>query len=56
MSYTSEIQQIRNLTINDIVSTAVKHLPTRWRERPWAFCDEQGRNLNHGTAILETEE
>lgn len=56
MSYTSEIQQIRNLTINDIVSTAVKYLPTRWRERPWAFSDEQGRNLNHGTAILETEE
>lgn len=56
MSYTSDIQQIRNLTINDIVSTAVRYLPTRWRERPWAFSDEQGRNLNHGTAILETEE
>ena len=56
MSYTSDIQQIRNLTINDIISTAVKYLPTRWRERPWAFCDEQGRHLNRGTAILETEE
>ena len=56
MSYTSDIQQIDNLTINDIVSTAVKYLPMRWRERPWAFCDEQGRHLNHGTAILETEE
>lgn len=56
MSYTSDIQQINNLTINDIVGTAIRHLPTRWRERPWAFCDEQGRHLNHGTAILETEE
>lgn len=56
MSYISDIQQIRNLTINDIVSTAVRYLPTRWRERPWALSDEQGRNLNHGTAILETEE
>lgn len=56
MSYTSDIQQIRNLTINDIVSTAVRYLPTRWRERPWTFSDEQGRNLSHGTAILETEE
>lgn len=56
MSYISDIQQIRNLTINDIVSTAVKYLPTRWKERPWAFCDEQGRHLNRGTAILETDE
>ena len=56
MSYTSEIQQINNLTINDIICTARKYLPEEWRERPWAYCDEQGRSLNHGTAILETDE
>ena len=56
MSYISDIQQIRNLTISDIVRTAVKYLPTQWRERPWEYRDKQERHLNHGTAILETEE
>ena len=55
MSYTDDIGRIRNLTIDDIIRTAVKYLPPRWQDRPWAYCDEEGRALNHGTAILETE-
>lgn len=57
MSYISDIQQIKNLTIRDIVRIAELYLPLRWRNNnAWAYYDDSGRTLNHGVAILETEE
>lgn len=56
MSYISEIQQFYNLTISDIVATAKSYLPSRFRNNAWAYIDNEGRTLEHGTAILETDE
>ena len=44
------------LTIKDIISIAFKHIPEQFKSRPWCYQDNQGRTLNHGTAVLETEE
>lgn len=56
MSYISEIQQFYNLTISDIVATAKSYLPSRFRNNAWAYIDNEGRTLERGTAILETDE
>lgn len=56
MSYISEIKQIKNLTISGIVATAKSYLPKRFIDCAWAYKDEEGRTLDHGTAILETSE
>lgn len=57
MSYISDIQQVQNLTIKDIVRIAERYIPFKWRNNnAWAYFDDSGRTLNHGVAILETEE
>lgn len=56
MSYISDIRQIHNLTISDIVETAKSYIPARYRYQAWKYEDREGRTLDHGTAILETEE
>lgn len=57
MSYTSDIQQIQNLTINDIITVAETYLPQPWKgSNAWRYCDSSGRTLEHGTAILDTDE
>lgn len=56
MSYTTEIKRKNNLSVTDIIEVASKFVTSEYSSCPWAFCDSQGRTLNHGTAVLETEE
>ncbi len=54
--YQDEIGKYSPLTIDNIIYTAENDMPQSFRSRPWAYCDAAGRTLEHGTAILETEE
>lgn len=56
MSYIDDIHKIENLTINDIISVSARYVPLRHRQAPWYYIDNEGRTLNHGKAVLETEE
>ena len=56
MSYTSDIQCKNNLSMNDIIEIAKSYIPARFKNIPWAYEDNQGRTLEHGTAILATED
>ena len=44
------------LTAKDIIFIASKHIPEQFKIRPWAYIDTRGRTLEHGTAVLETED
>ena len=54
--YQEEIRKYTPLTIEDVIHTAEADLPQRFRSMPWTYSDAEGRTLEHGTAILETEE
>ena len=54
--YEINIGNIKNLTVNDIIKTAQEELSPENKVRPWAYVDSNGRTLEHGTAVLETEE
>ena len=56
MSYYSDIKKIQNLTVKDIIRVASQYVVPQYKLYPWAFCDSQGRTLEHGTAVLETED
>ncbi len=56
MSYIDDIRRIDNLTINEIIRISNKYVPNRYRLEPWKYMDSRGRTLEHGTAVLETEE
>lgn len=56
MSYIDDIHRIDNLTINEIIRISNKYVPNRYKLEPWRYMDGQGRTLEHGTAVLETEE
>lgn len=56
MSYKDDIQNIKNLTINDIIKVSSNYVPIQYRQSPWYYSDSEGRTLNHGKAVLETEE
>lgn len=56
MSYIDDIHRIDNLTINEIIRISNKYVPNRYKLEPWRYMDGQGRALEHGTAVLETEE
>lgn len=56
MSYIDDIHSIDNLTINEIIRISNKYVPNRYKLEPWKYKDGQGRMLEHGTAVLETEE
>ena len=51
MSYTSDIESIGRICLDDIIQTARKHVPESYRFNPWKF-----PGLDHGTACLESEE
>ena len=55
LTYNDAILHIPYLTINDIISVATSQLPPQYRACPWKYCDQEGRTLEHGTAILKTE-
>ena len=56
MSYITDIQKINDLTINDIIKVSLRYIPDIFKSCPWAYRDSEGRTLEHGTAVLETEE
>lgn len=56
MSYNLDIRKIHNLTVKDIIKVATQYVVPQYKSCPWAFCDSQGRTLEHGTAVLETED
>lgn len=56
MSYNSDIQNISNLTVNDIIKVSLQYVPNAYKSCPWTYIDNEGRSLNHGKAVLETEE
>ena len=56
MSYINDIQSINGLSINDIIKVSTRYVPTAFKSCPWAYRDSEGRTLEHGTAVLETEE
>lgn len=56
MSYVDDIQKVGHLTINEIIKISNLYVPDIFKSCPWKYIDSQGRTLNHGTAVLETEE
>ena len=56
MSYINDIQKISDLTINDLIKVSLRYVPDSFKSCPWAYRDSEGRTLEHGTAVLETEE
>lgn len=54
--YTFDIKNIHNLTVQDIINVAYDYVPEKHRSCAWIYSDSKGRTLNHGKAILETEE
>lgn len=56
MSYADDIQKQYHLSINEIIRISRSYVPDRFKSCPWCYTDGQGRGLNRGTAVLETEE
>lgn len=56
MSYVDDIQKVGHLTINEIIRISNLYVPDIFKSCPYKYRDSQGRTLNHGTAVLETEE
>lgn len=56
MSYADDIQKQYHLSINEIIRISRSNVSDRFKSCPWCYTDGQGRELNHGTAVLETEE
>lgn len=56
MSYADDIQKQYHLSFNGIVGISRSYVPDRFKSCPWCYTDGQGRGLNRGTAVLETEE
>ena len=56
MGYINDIQRINNLSISDIIRVSLSYVPVAFKSCPWAYRDSKGRTLEHGTAVLETEE
>lgn len=54
--YQDKIKKYTPLTIEDIIQIAKTELPLHFRLKPWDYCDEAGRGLERGKAVLETEE
>lgn len=56
MSYADDLQKQYHLSINEIIRISRSYVPDRFKSCPWHYKDGQGRGLNRGTAVLETEE
>lgn len=54
--YTQKINKIINPSINDIIKISKDLVPAEFKNCPWKYRDNKDRSLNHGKAILETEE
>ena len=54
--YQDNIKKIKGLRIEDIIRYATLDIPEVFRAHPFTYKDNQGRWLERGTAVLETEE
>lgn len=54
--YNDRIKQYSPLTIDDIIREATNDIPQQYRKCPYAYTDSNGRTLDHGKAVLSTEE
>lgn len=54
--YYRQICSFKNLTIDDVISISRIFVPVSFLNRAWEYRDNLGRTLEHGTAVLETEE
>lgn len=54
--YLDNISKYSQLTVEDVIYEAEIDIPQIFRENPWNYEDKKGRKLDHGTAILETDE
>lgn len=54
--YIDNIKKYPHLKIEDIIREATLDLPKEFQDLPFTYKDSHGRWLEHGTAILETEE
>lgn len=54
--YQENIKKIKGLRIEDIIRYAILDIPEAFRALPFTYKDKQGRWLERGTAVLETEE
>lgn len=54
--YYRQICSLKNLTIDDVISISRNFVPVSFLNRAWEYRDNLGRTLEHGTAVLETEE
>ena len=53
--YKQKINSIEEPTIDDIIKISHELVPSEYKNCPWNYRDKEGRTLNHGRAILETE-
>ena len=51
MAYQDDIQNITDVSFDEIIELNKRLVPASYRNRPWAY-----PGLNHGTAVLETTE
>lgn len=56
MSYEEEIKKRNPLSIEDIINLATLDIPAPFKKSPFTYKDREGRWLNHGRAILATDE
>lgn len=56
MTYISDIREINPLTIDDIIKISCNYVPEAYRQCPYNYRDNEGRTLDRGKAVLETEE
>lgn len=54
--YKDDIKALDNTNLVKIIEISKRHLPQDFINKPWAYTDAKGRSLEHGTAVLETEE
>lgn len=55
-SYIDAINSCPILGINELIDISKQSVNLKFKDCPWFFCDQEGRTLNHGKAILETED
>lgn len=56
MSYIEDIKSANSLSIKDIIRISIEYVPSAYRFCAYRYQDSCGRGLEHGTAVLETEE
>lgn len=55
-NYESKLKNYDELTIDSVIEISSSLVVNEYRNCPWNYRDSQGRSLDHGKAVLETEE